>query len=84
MVKYSYEKLGGMDMIGYVIAFILLLAVGILCFFQPKLVWIIAESWKGNADEPSDVYVSLTKAVGIGMICTSVVCLLLILSMEFM
>lgn len=73
-----------MDMIGYAIAFILLIAVGVMFFLQPKLVWIIAESWKGNADEPSDIYVSFTKAVGIGMICLSVVCLLWILSMAFM
>lgn len=38
--------------------------IGLFGILKPHLVWIFSEKWKGNADEPSDIYLFITRIIG--------------------
>ena len=43
----------------------IILALGIFIFLKPGLVWKLTEEWKSyRADEPSDLYLKVTKISG--------------------
>lgn len=44
----------------------LIFVLGMLIFLKPDLVWKLTEEWKSyRADEPSDLYLKITKIGGI-------------------
>lgn len=45
-----------------------LFGIGLFISLKPRLVWVFSEKWKGNADEPSDVYLFTTRITGF-LIC---------------
>ena len=50
--------------------------LGILCMIKPAVIWYIAEKWKGNADEPSELYCVMIRIVGGIFFFCAIICLI--------
>lgn len=61
----------------------IILALGIVMFLKPHIVWRLTEEWKSyGADEPSDLYLKSTKMGGILFALVGVIMMILPLLLE--
>lgn len=61
----------------------LILAIGILMFLKPDIVWHLTESWKSdNANGPSDFYLKATRLSGVLIVVCSILITVLSLISE--
>ena len=61
----------------------IILALGIVMFLKPHIVWRLTEEWKSyGADEPSDLYLKSTKMGGILFAMVGVIMMILPLLLE--
>ena len=61
----------------------IILALGIVMFLKPHIVWKLTEEWKSyGADEPSDLYLKSTKMGGIILALLGVIMMILPLLLE--
>ncbi len=61
----------------------IILALGIVMFLKPHIVWKLTEEWKSyGADEPSDLYLKSTKMGGILFALVGVIMMILPLLLE--
>ncbi len=62
---------------------IIILALGMVMFLKPHIVWRLTEEWKSyGADEPSDLYLKSTKMGGILFALVGVIMMILPLLLE--
>lgn len=62
---------------------IIILALGMVMFLKPHIVWRLTEEWKSyGADEPSDLYLKSTKIGGILFALVGVIMMILPLLLE--
>lgn len=50
---------------------------GLFVIIKPNVIWAFTEKWKGNAEEPSNIYVMLARLTGI-CICILAILILII------
>lgn len=61
----------------------IILALGMVMFLKPHIVWRLTEEWKSyGADEPSDLYLKSTKMGGILFALVGVIMMILPLLLE--
>lgn len=61
----------------------IILALGMVMFLKPHIVWRLTEEWKSyGADEPSDLYLKSTKIGGILFALVGVIMMILPLLLE--
>ena len=57
---------------------ILIFALGMFVFLKPDLVWKLTEEWKSyRADEPSELYLKVTKIGGVLFMLLGVIMMML-------